>query len=79
MGSFEYYRTSSSCMDNETSDERFVGVPEEGGRDLIATDPLVPGSVYTATVDNQARSWISVGWEVAKVNLAKSWVLFILS
>ncbi|MBA2883175.1 ATP-dependent Lon protease [Desulfosalsimonas propionicica] len=51
MGSFEYYQTSFSYIDNETRDERFVGVAEEGGRDLIATDPLSPGSVYTASVD----------------------------
>lgn len=55
MGSFEYHRTSFSYIDNATRDERFVGVPEEGGRDLISTDPLAPGSVYTASVDNQAK------------------------
>ncbi len=32
-----------------------MGVPEEGGRDLIAADPLAPGSVYTASVDDQGR------------------------
>jgi ATP-dependent Lon protease len=55
MGSFEYYKTSFSFIDNETREERFVGVPEEGGRDLIATDPLAPGSVYTASVDTQGK------------------------
>jgi ATP-dependent Lon protease len=55
MGSFEYHQTSFSYIDNDTRDERFVGVPEQGGRDLIATDPLAPGSVYTAAVDDQAR------------------------
>jgi ATP-dependent Lon protease len=55
MGSFEYYKTSFSYIDNETREERFVGVPEEGGRDLIATDPLAPGSVYTASVDSQGK------------------------
>jgi len=55
MGSFEYYKTSFSYIDNETREERFVGVPEEGGRDLIATDPLAPGSVYTASVDTHGK------------------------
>lgn len=55
MGSFEYHQTSFSYIDNETRDERFVGVPEEGGRNLIATDPLAPGSVYTASVDDQGK------------------------
>jgi ATP-dependent Lon protease len=30
--------------------ERFVGVPEEGGRSLISADPQAPGSVYTAAL-----------------------------
>ncbi|MCI0485800.1 MAG: protease Lon-related BREX system protein BrxL [Blastocatellia bacterium] len=55
MGSFEYHQTSFSYIDNETRDERFVGVPEEGGRNLISTDPLAPGSVYTASVDDQGK------------------------
>ena len=50
MGSFEYYQTSFSYSDNETGEERFVGVPEQGGRDLISADPLPPGTVYTASV-----------------------------
>jgi ATP-dependent Lon protease len=49
MGSFEYYHTSFSYLDLETGEERFVGVPEQGGRDLIASDPLAPGSAYTAS------------------------------
>jgi len=55
MGAFEYHKTSFSYIDNETRDERFVGVPEEGGRDLISTDPLAPGTVYTASVDEQGK------------------------
>ncbi len=55
LGSFEYHQTSFSYTDNETREERFVGVPEQGGRDMISSDPLAPGSVYTASVDDQAR------------------------
>ena len=55
MGSFEYHQTSFSYIDNETRGERYVGVPEEGGRDLISLDPLAPGSVYTASVDDQRK------------------------
>src|SRR6185437_2013762 len=50
MGSFEYYHTSFSHTLQETGEEKFVGVPEQGGRDLISTDPLAPGTVYTAGV-----------------------------
>jgi ATP-dependent Lon protease len=50
MGAFEYYQTSFSYTDKETMQERFVGVPEEGGRSLISADPQAPGSLYTAAV-----------------------------
>jgi ATP-dependent Lon protease len=50
MGSFEYYHTSFSYSLQETGEERFVGVPEQGGRNLISTDPLPPGTAYTAGV-----------------------------
>ena len=50
MGSFEYYHTSFSYLDNESGEELFVGVPEQGGRDLISSDPLPPGTIYTASV-----------------------------
>lgn len=50
MGSFEYYQTSFSYFDTETMQERFVGVPEEGGQRLISQDPMSPGSVYTAAL-----------------------------
>lgn len=55
LGSFEYHQSSFSYIDNETREERFVGVPEQGGRDMIAPDPLAPGSVYAASVDDQGR------------------------
>jgi ATP-dependent Lon protease len=50
MGSFEYYHTSFSYTRQETGEERFVGVPEQGGRDLVSADPLSPGAVYTSGV-----------------------------
>jgi ATP-dependent Lon protease len=50
MGSFEYYQTSFSYQVNETGEEKFVGVPEQGGRDVISPDPLAPGNVYSAAV-----------------------------
>jgi ATP-dependent Lon protease len=55
MGSFEYHQTSFSFIDNETREERFVGVPEQGGRNMIAADPLAPGSLYAASVDDQGK------------------------
>jgi ATP-dependent Lon protease len=55
LGSYEYYQTSFSYIDQETREERYVGVPEEGGRNLISTDPLAPGSVYAASVADDGR------------------------
>ena len=51
MLSFEYAHTSFSFIDHETREEVFVGVPEEGGRDLISLDPLSPGSAYSIFVE----------------------------
>ncbi|MCI0601818.1 protease Lon-related BREX system protein BrxL [bacterium] len=55
MGSFEFFNTSFSYIEKETGEERYVGVPEEGGRNLISADPLAPGSLYTASVDDQGK------------------------
>lgn len=52
---FEFSKTSFSFIDRETQEERFVGVPEEGGRDLIPADPPSPGVVYTAAVGDADR------------------------
>src|SRR5690606_512755 len=50
MGSFEYYQTSFSYLDNDTGEEIYVGVPEQGGQDLISGEPLAPGTLYTGSV-----------------------------
>jgi ATP-dependent Lon protease len=55
MGSYEYHQTSFSYIDTDTREEKFVGVPEEGGRNLISSDPLAPGSIYAASVDDQGK------------------------
>ena len=55
MRPFEYHQTSMSYIDNDSQVERFVGVPEQGGGELIATHALPPGSTYTASVDDQGN------------------------
>jgi ATP-dependent Lon protease len=75
MGSFEYYHTSFSYTLQETGEERFVGVPEQGGRDLISTDPLSPGTAYSAGVTSDGtvglyRIEISVSSGTGKLKLA---------
>ena len=54
LGSFEFHQTSFSYIERETGEEKFVGVPEQGGRDLIPPDPPGPGTVYTADVSDQS-------------------------
>jgi len=75
MGSFEYYHTSFSYVDSETGEERFVGVPEQGGRDLISADPLAPGTVYAASVSGDGtvglyRIEVSTAAGTGKLRLA---------
>jgi ATP-dependent Lon protease len=54
-GSFEFYKTSFSYVDLDDGVERAVGVPEQGGRGVISADPLPPGTVHTAAIDDEAR------------------------
>jgi ATP-dependent Lon protease len=75
MGAFEYYHTSFSYTLQETGEERFVGVPEQGGRDLISSDPLAPGTVYTAGVTSDGtvglyRIEVSVSSGTGKLKMA---------
>jgi len=55
MGSFEYYQTSFSYLDNETGEEFYVGVPEQGGQNLISQEPLSPGTLYTGAVSGEGN------------------------
>ena len=55
IGAFEYHQTSFSYRDKETTEETYVGVPEEGGRNFISTDPLAPGCLYTASVNPEGK------------------------
>lgn len=75
MGSFEYYQTSFSYTIEATGEERFVGVPEQGGRDLISLDPLAPGSAYAAGLDADGtvgmfRIEVSVAGGTGKLKMA---------
>lgn len=55
MGSFDYHQTAFSYIDNDSGEEHFVGVPEQGGRDLISNDPMAPGTVYACSVDGAGK------------------------
>ena len=43
----EFYDVHFSYVDNETLEEHFVAVKEQGGDTLIPDGPMKPGSLYT--------------------------------
>ena len=54
MGSFEYYQTSFSYIDNESMQETLSAFQKKAAA-LIGQDPLPPGSVYTAALTETIR------------------------
>ena len=47
IGGMEFYDVHFSYIDNETLEEKFVSVPEQGGGSLIPDGPLNPGTMHT--------------------------------
>lgn len=47
LGGMEFYDVNFSYIDNETFEERYVSVPEQGGEHLIPEGINNPGCVYT--------------------------------
>ena len=47
LGGMEFYDVNFSYLDNETFDEHYVSVPEQGGGKLIPEGLCNPGQVYT--------------------------------
>ena len=47
IGGMEFYDVNFSYIDNETFEEFFVSVPEQGGGKLIPEGMANPGRVYT--------------------------------
>jgi ATP-dependent Lon protease len=50
LGSFEYHQVFFSYIVNDTGEERFVGVPEQGGRNLIPPDPPGLGTLVRSPI-----------------------------
>jgi len=75
LGSFEYHQTSFSYIARDTGEEHFVGVPEQGGRNLIPPDPPGPGTVYSAGVSDESviglyRVEVSISTGTGKLKMA---------
>ena len=49
LGGMEFYDVNFSYIDNETFEEKFVSVPEQGGGKLIPEGMSNPGQVYTVS------------------------------
>ena len=49
LGGMEFYDVNFSYIDNETFDEHYVSVPEQGGGKLIPEGMCNPGQVYTVS------------------------------
>ena len=49
LGGMEFYDVNFSYVDNETFDEHYVSVPEQGGGKLIPEGMCNPGQVYTVS------------------------------
>ena len=47
LGGMEFYDVNFSYIDNETFEEKYVSVPEQGGGKLIPDGICNPGNVYT--------------------------------
>lgn len=50
IGGMEFYDVHFSYIDNESFEEHFVGVPEQGGGGLIPEGPGNPGTLHTIGV-----------------------------
>lgn len=49
IGGMEFYDVHFSYIDNETREEHFVSVPEQGGGGLIPEGQMKPGTLHTIT------------------------------
>ena len=49
LGGMEFYDVNFSYIDNDTFEEKFVSVPEQGGGKLIPEGMCNPGQVYTVS------------------------------
>ena len=47
IGGMEFYEVHFSYIDQETLDEKFINVPEQGGNNLIPEGPMHAGVVHT--------------------------------
>jgi ATP-dependent Lon protease len=55
IGGMEFYDVHFSYIDQETMEEKFISVPEQGGGFLIPDGPLNPGILHTVATGNDGH------------------------
>ena len=55
IGGMEFYDVHFSYVDQETSEERFISVPEQGGGSLIPEGALNPGVIHTVATGSSGQ------------------------
>jgi len=55
IGGMEFYDVHFSYIDQETLEEKFISVPEQGGGSLIPQGPLHPGVLHTVATGNSGH------------------------
>ena len=55
IGGMEFYDVHFSYVDQESMEERFISVPEQGGGTLIPEGQLSPGVIHTVAMGSRGR------------------------
>ncbi len=55
IGGMEFYDVHFSYIDNESLEEKFVSIPEQGGGSLIPDGPMSPGTMHTVLPGNSGH------------------------
>ncbi len=55
IGGMEFYDVHFSYIDNDTMEEKFISVPEQGGASLIPSGPLNPGVLHTVATGSSGH------------------------
>lgn len=54
IGGMEFYDVHFSYIESDTLEERFIGVPEQGGSNLIPEGQLKPGTLHTVSTGSSS-------------------------
>lgn len=53
IGGMEFYDVHFSYIDQDTMEEHFVSIPEQGGNNLVSEEVLAPGHLYVVSTGEQ--------------------------